>query len=352
MRLHELQAKGRSTLLVLLVLAMSVCSFDAVPDSQCSPSGSSTRLPVGGQPQISPDSTSASSKYSWLIAVVLAIIAAALSNFGLNLQKLAWNKKEKNPEQKKKFKYYWVLGFIGIVAGSVCDFGALAFGAQSVVAPLGSLTLVANIFFAQAMHGEQVTKRDILVTAFIIFGCVLSVAFASHKNEICDITDLLALYGTSTFGIYAVVVVTIIFSCLFYIRYMERVRQYYGKRSARYVRVLKHHRLSYAALSGIVGAQSVLFAKTVAELFVASFAGEGVLFEFYGTYLVLLGMFSTISLQIYWLNCGLAKWDALYNVPIFQAFWTMCSVIGGGSFTASLILSVSCRQLCFRGGFC
>ena len=319
--------------------------------SACSPSPAPVKpIPAPGQPTVPPTSSDETSKYSWIIAVVLAVVAAALSNFGLNLQKLAWNKKQKHPDQKKKFKYYWVLGFGGIIAGSVCDFGALAFGAQSVVAPLGSLTLVANIIFAQIMHGEKVTKRDIIVTAFIIFGCVLSVAFASHKNEICDISQLLALYVTSTFGIYAAVVLGIIFTSLFYIRYMERVLQYYGSRSARYQRVLKHHRFSYAALSGIVGAQSVLFAKTVAELFVSSFSGVGVLFAFYGTYLVLLGMFLTISLQIYWLNCGLARWDALYNVPIFQAFWTMCSVIGGGVFYGEFSSFDTLQTLMFPAG--
>ena len=73
------------------------------------------------------------------------------------------------------------------------------------------------------------------------------------------------------------------------------------------------------------------------------------MFEFYGTYLVLLGMFSTISLQIYWLNCGLAEMGALYNVPIFQAFWTMCSVIGGvfyGEFNSFGVL----QTIMFPGG--
>ncbi len=38
------------------------------------------------------------------------------------------------------------------------------------------------------------------------------------------------------------------------------------------------------------------------------------------------------SPQIYWLNCGLARWDALNNVPVFQSFWILVSVVGGGVF--------------------
>ena len=40
-----------------------------------------------------------------------------------------------------------------------------------------------------------------------------------------------------------------------------------------YQGLIKYHRLSYAALSGLVGAQSVLFAKSIDELLVSSFGG-------------------------------------------------------------------------------
>jgi hypothetical protein len=39
-----------------------------------------------------------------------------------------------------------------------------------------------------------------------------------------------------------------------------------------------------------------------------------------------------VHVQIYWLNCGLARWDAVNNVPVFQSFWITVSVIGGGVF--------------------
>ena len=41
-----------------------------------------------------------------------------------------------------------------IALASVLDFAALAFGPQSVIAPLGSLTIVANAFVAPAL-GER-----------------------------------------------------------------------------------------------------------------------------------------------------------------------------------------------------
>ena len=42
-----------------------------------------------------------------------------------------------------------------IVLAAVFDFVALAFGPQSVIAPIGSLTMVANAVIAPWMHGEK-----------------------------------------------------------------------------------------------------------------------------------------------------------------------------------------------------
>lgn len=71
-----------------------------------------------------------------------------------------------------------------IGAGSVADFAALGFAAQSIVAPLGSLTLVANMFVAPLMLGEHVGFREVQATALVVIGSSLAVAFASHKDTI------------------------------------------------------------------------------------------------------------------------------------------------------------------------
>jgi hypothetical protein len=48
----------------------------------------------------------------------------------------------------------WVLGFLLVMFGSFADFAALSFGPQSLVAPLGSLTLVSNSIFAPFLLHE------------------------------------------------------------------------------------------------------------------------------------------------------------------------------------------------------
>ncbi len=224
-------------------------------------------------------------------------------------------------------------GFVGIVGGALCDFAALGFGAQSIVAPLGSISVVANVVVAPMILGEVPTRRDVLATLLIVAGCAVAVSFASHKDHIYPAEELFDMYRQPNFYVYFTSVVVLVLLWLLAIRWMERVQATRGSASPQYQRVFKFHRFSYAAISGIAGAQSVLFAKTCVELVTGAIAGSGAAFLTYvPTYAVLLAMALTITLQIYWLNCGLARWDALYNVPVFSSFWILVSVVGGGVF--------------------
>jgi hypothetical protein len=64
---------------------------------------------------------------------------------------------------------------------------------------------VANAFVAPMMHGEKLHPNVITSTLVIVLGCAMSVAAASHANEICSIDMLFALYTKPRFMIYALV---------------------------------------------------------------------------------------------------------------------------------------------------
>lgn len=76
----------------------------------------------------------------------------------------------------------WITGVGLLVLGAIGDFVALGFAAQSIVAPLGSLTLVVNMFIARWMHGEKVTPLGIVATICIVAGSFIAIAFADHSD--------------------------------------------------------------------------------------------------------------------------------------------------------------------------
>ncbi|GLE03302.1 hypothetical protein PINS_up012192 [Pythium insidiosum] len=113
---------------------------------------------------------------------------------------------------------------------------------------------------------------------------------------------------------------------------------------------LQIHPVIYPALSGIIGAQSELFAKSAIELIKTTFSGTNQ-FATFGTYAITLSMFTCIFLQvrsssesasrdrrltylccpqIHWLAHGLQSFDAVFVVPVFQCFFISVSIFGGG----------------------
>ncbi|KAJ0403945.1 hypothetical protein P43SY_009438 [Pythium insidiosum] len=89
------------------------------------------------------------------------------------------------------------------------------------------------------------------------------------------------------------------------------------------------HPVIYPALSGIIGAQSELFAKSAIELIKTTVGGTNQ-FATFGTYAITLSMFTCIFLQIHWLAHGLQSFDAVFVVPVFQCFFISVSIFGGG----------------------
>jgi hypothetical protein len=69
--------------------------------------------------------------YAWAIAVVIAMTGASLNSLGLSFQKLSLNWRA-DGAKTHIFVALWLLGFLGQVGASCCDFSALAFGVRTV----------------------------------------------------------------------------------------------------------------------------------------------------------------------------------------------------------------------------
>jgi magnesium transporter len=288
--------------------------------------------------------------WHWILGSCIALCAAIMANTGLNLQKLShlensyydpFTRKRPRPENDKSSmmsRPRWWIGIVLIVMASICDFAALSFAAQSIVATLGSLSLVANALIAPMIVNEKITSREWKAIALIMSGDVLAVLFGQHASETYTLEGLMGLYLTVNFVIYAITVSIAIVIIYMSIQYIENTylappnddgsvefRYTYNPKSC----VASYHKFAHAMLSGIIGAQSVLLGKSCAELVKTLIAGRGNLFMHFGTYVLLATMFLSIFGQLSFLNFALERFDALIVIPVFQTFWTLVSVIGG-----------------------
>ncbi|KAH9256436.1 hypothetical protein BASA81_005350 [Batrachochytrium salamandrivorans] len=283
-------------------------------------------------------------------------MAAITNNIGLNIQKLAWNRSQGHqlpssdlpdinnddeeeggggnakPKLQTSFSGLWACGMLMILLASMFDFAALGFGPQSVIAPLGALTMVANAFIAPCMNGEKLQPGIIKATIVILIGCIMAVGSASHDNMVCSLDALFSLYLTSQFCVYGLIIISILFALYFFAKRCERLQLEFGTESEEYQQVVKFHRITYAAMGGVFGAQSVLFARTVTQAFSSTMRGGQLFLLSSPIYLILFLLVGSMLMQIYWLNQGLARFDSLYNVPVFTSTWIVGTVLGGGVF--------------------
>jgi magnesium transporter len=291
----------------------------------------------------------------WALGVTVAIVAQFISNLGTILQKRSHNDESYRPipEQRPYTKRpLWWVGMSLILFGSVADFVALTLAPQSVVATLGCLTLVAQVVWAPLILGERLGVRHYIATGMIIIGVVLAVVYGPHSEGHFSLAQLLARFQTLGFGIYVVGVFVTVLTLYGLISYVEsrfdlpskpRLSDYVSRptatltnaasnerRRAWDARLARFHRVAYGMLSGVIGAQVVLLGKFIGEL-IAILVGGGDtgIFTTPATYIILVTLAGAVIGQIHFMNEGVSRFQSLYILPVFQAAWTLTSVVGG-----------------------
>ncbi|KAI9984366.1 hypothetical protein PInf_005742 [Phytophthora infestans] len=252
---------------------------------------------------------------------------------GVNLQKFSFMREAKGRSVGDKRGYFrqplWVIGLFLVVGGSILDFVALGFMPQSLATPVGGSTMVANVAFASLLLKEKFTKSDAIGTALVLLGIIVVAIFAEKESACYTVDELIALYREPLFAVYATLMGVSCLTLYLLTKKMELTLKQKGRMSPEYQRFRKLHPVSYPALSGIFGAQSVLFAKSMAELMKTTIEGDNQ-FVTFGPYAITVSMLTCVFLQIHWLAHGLQKFDAVFVVPVFQCFFISISIFGGG----------------------
>eukprot|EP00658_Telonema_sp_P-2_P018971 TRINITY_DN1742_c0_g1_i13.p1 TRINITY_DN1742_c0_g1~~TRINITY_DN1742_c0_g1_i13.p1 ORF type:complete len:515 (+),score=141.73 TRINITY_DN1742_c0_g1_i13:209-1753(+) len=289
----------------------------------------------------------------WWVGVLLSIVGSVISNLGVNMQKYSMMQESKRSKEEQRGyagQPLWFVGLGGVIFGALFDFAALGFIAQSLATPIGSVTMVANIVFAHFWLGEALTKADLVATGAIIFGAIIVAAFADKTETCYTIDELLDLYLKPGFIAYAVAVAIFSISMYSGIRLIERESKKLKRSKSAFERKWAGvHAFCYAALSGTLGAQNVLFAKSVGEMLKTSFKGDNQMVNPL-TYALIICMLASIFTQTHFLAKGLSHFDALYIVPVFQCFFIMVSIIGGGIFFSEFARLSLLQGICFGIG--
>ena len=234
------------------------------------------------------------------------------------------------PYPPKTASVYWYVGFTLFFVGNVSNFVSMGFTAQSLLAGLGSIQFITNVLCSSIILKHPVTTRVLYATFAIVVGNVLIVCFASHHSDQLTVDQLWLLYTDNTpYQVYCVILVILVL--LAYIYYKETKKRLKLARQQPSPRDWAYKLLpfSYAAISAIIGTQSVLLAKSSSELVRTTLGGKNQ-FNSPFTYFILTAWITSMVFWLYRMNAALRKFDGVFIIPVLQVVWTLFSIIGGG----------------------
>ncbi len=264
-----------------------------------------------------------------IISNIIGSVGAAL---GLLLQKKAtMQQKERKENGEKVWKELngivlsplWFLGFcLLLFIPFPADFVAYLFAPQSLIAPLGAITILLIVLFSPFITGDKLTKYNILGTVFILIGCVLTSIYGptqmSDSETDTDITKLLL----NTVFIISLVVVILVTTIIYT---LEKLR------------ITKEYAFSYGLYASLFGAiQNIVF-KFLTILF-SSETVPAVTNPYFYLTLIIQGLLA--FLQISWLNKGLHLFDSTIMLPIYNILLILLTAILGAIFYHEIITEI------------
>ncbi|KAF3435337.1 hypothetical protein FNV43_RR22424 [Rhamnella rubrinervis] len=274
----------------------------------------------------------------WVIGAFINLFGSIAINFGTNLLKLGHNERERHSLLEndgtngklplKPIIYFqtWRVGIVFFLLGNCLNFISFGYAAQSILAALGSVQFVSNIAFAYFVLNKRVTVKVMVATTFIVLGNFFLVAFGNHQSPVFTPEQLAEKYSNLIFILYCLSLVLIVAIHHSIYRRGEFIISVPGQDLRPYWHMLLP--FSYAIVSGAVGSCSVLFAKSLSNLLRLAMSSDYQLHSWF-TYSMLLLFLSTAGFWMARLNEGLALFDAILIVPMFQIAWTFFSICTG-----------------------
>eukprot|EP00756_Hemistasia_phaeocysticola_P008380 Hpha_TRINITY_DN14605_c0_g1::TRINITY_DN14605_c0_g1_i1::g.48557::m.48557 len=323
----------------LLVLAVLGACVHAVDPPDLPPDDSSSSSDSGGS-----DCETCST--TWLFGALINILGSVSINLSVNLIKRANNKRDDmveaarkagqgDPDINIKSLMIWRVGVTLFVIGNIMNFGSFALAAQSLLAALGCIQFVTNVIFARYINGEQATNLQLVGTAFVVCGTVLTVLFGVHTSEDYDTDDLKELYRKPVYLSY--LAVQLILCAAGYFIYKKGVALAeqvvetgtagVSRRTLAFFKAASP--FAYAMYSGMIGTNSLLFSKMIScTLAQVMDANPEVLADWF-PWLILICLVGTAVFWVGQQNRGIELFGILVIAPALQMVWTLSGILTG-----------------------
>ncbi|EJU06266.1 DUF803-domain-containing protein, partial [Dacryopinax primogenitus] len=216
---------------------------------------------------------------------------------------------ENGPDRHYLSSKLWWTGFLLMGVGETGNFLSYAYAPASIVAPLGTVALIANCVFAPLLLHERLRKLELFGVALAIIGA-LTVVASSQSNDIRLTPDGLikAIMQPGFIAFTAVYIVSVIVL-------MILSNREYGKA----------HVLVDVGICALFGGFTVLSTKGVSSML--TYKGFPI-FRDWITYPFLVVLAGTAIGQIKYLNRALQKFEGKVVIPTQFVFFNLSAIVG------------------------
>eukprot|EP01083_Nonionella_stella_P006015 17409_1 len=256
--------------------------------------------------------------HGWIIGVSLTFSARIINNVGIQLQKHAHrNIQASDIGSKYVSNSVWLFGLLFQIIGALFDFFALGFAPQTLIAPLATVSLIINMVLTPVMQKETVTVKTIIVTLLMTIATVITIVFSPKNHSNYDsIEDVMGLYLSYYFLCYAII--TVLLLILFrYLAWKHKAND-------------RIYAFSVTTISGIMGAQNVLFSKGASTPIILTIEnGDECFALFWQWYLLLIALLCSVYFHVKWLNIGLKNFSPISVIPNSTTSQILVAIMGG-----------------------
>ncbi|KAM0786175.1 hypothetical protein ACM66B_006982 [Microbotryomycetes sp. NB124-2] len=218
---------------------------------------------------------------------------------------------KKRPRTDKMYlrEPLWWLGISLMALGEFGNFLSYAFAPASLVAPLGSVALVANVGLAPLIVKEPFRKRDLLGCLITFLGGATVVYSSRSSDRELFPDEVLDAITTPLFLGYAITSVV----CIAVLAGLSRTR--YGDRFV----------LIDLGICALSGGFTVLSTKAIASFITLLFLDT---FRYWITYPILAVLVTTALVQVNFINKALQRFESRVVIPIQFMTFALSTIVG------------------------
>ncbi|KAH0793978.1 NIPA-like protein 2 [Histomonas meleagridis] len=220
----------------------------------------------------------------------------------MNLQRYAHTIKSDKPLIKR---FPFIMGIICLGICEVFNFVALTFSPVSVIAPLGSFSIIASAIFGNFFFGEKVSQKGIIGIILITLGTMSTVINGPSNSKDLSVEEFEQLLKSKGKIIY--------FSSILFI--MIILKMFGGK-----------HLLPTIALASLSAGNTVTLTKAIAMFVKMSVTTKNQLTSFV-PYVIILFVVGSVLLQLHCLNIAMENHKAYIVNSLYFVALTTFSII-------------------------